>query len=74
MIRGLRPTRRDTFGLLRSKGKQILKEMLGWEPFDPASGCTRQEHRQRVVQANVARVIETIEATINAILGAKSLV
>jgi hypothetical protein len=42
MIRKLRPTRRDTFGLMRSKGKQILTEMLGWLPFDPAHGLTRE--------------------------------
>ncbi len=49
MIRGLRPTRRDTFGLLRTKGKEILSQMLGWEPYDASRGLSRTEHRRRVV-------------------------
>jgi hypothetical protein len=72
MIRGLRPTRRDTFGLLRSKGKQILKEMLGWEPYDLASGLTRDQHRARVIENNVARVIRTLEETVRVIMNART--
>jgi DNA polymerase elongation subunit (family B) len=72
MIRGLRPTRRDTFGLLRSKGKQILKEMLGWRPFDQASGLSRQEHRALVIKENVGRVMGTLNETIRVIMGSRT--
>ncbi len=73
MIRGLRPTRRDTFGLLRSKGKQILKEMLGWIPYDLGGTRTRMEHRRWVIEQNVAKVIETLSVTINVILDSHTI-
>lgn len=68
MIRGLKPTRRDTPALLRTKGKQILGEMLRWVPYDAAAGRSREAHLRWVVEQNVAVVLDTIQGTIRTIL------
>jgi len=58
---------------LRSKGKQILKEMLGWIPFDPAHGRSRTDHRRWVIEQNVAKVMATLGEVINVILESHTL-